>query len=126
MKTKLSIALISLLLVTSTAEAGKWKALRAIGGWLTKKASEKSVVTWIIGTSILPVLLEAGLKPTNDFPMEYEIIEAKRNGATNYQTHVCRNNRGELVPLPRDVVRCPYGNNPHIYAGPTVRIRARD
>ncbi|HIP11211.1 MAG TPA: hypothetical protein EYG73_00695, partial [Arcobacter sp.] len=75
MKTKLSIALISLLLLTSTVEAGKWNALKAVGGWLTKKASEKSMVTWVVGAAVLPVLVQAGLCPTKDFPVEDEIEE---------------------------------------------------
>jgi len=123
MKTKLSIALISLLLVTSTVEAGKWKALRAVGAWLTKKASEKSMVTWIVGASILPVLVEAGLHQQDEFPVEPEIGEAGENGAKDYQTHVCRNSKGELVPFPKEVTRCPYGDDPTLYAGPIIKIK---
>ena len=123
MKTKLSIALISLLLVTSSVEAGKWKALKAVGGWLTKKASEKSMVTWIVGAGVLPVLLEAGLYPTDDFPVEPEIEGAGENGAKNYQTHVCRNDEGKLVPLPRNVKRCPYGDDPTLYGGPVIKMK---
>jgi hypothetical protein len=122
MKTKLSIALISLLLVTSTVEAGKWKALKVVGTWLTKKASEKSMVTWIVGASILPVLVQAGLSPKKEFPVEPDIIDAEKNGAKDYQTHVCRNNRGELVPLPKDIRRCPYGDDPKLYNGPIIDI----
>jgi hypothetical protein len=122
MKTKLSIALISLLLVTSTVEAGKWKALKAVGSWLTKKASEKSMVTWIVGASILPVLVEAGLHPQDEFPVEPDVKEAEQNGAKDYQTHVCRNNKGELVPFPKEVKRCPYGDDPTLYAGPIINI----
>ena len=123
MKTKLSIALISLLLVTSSAEAGKWKALKAVGGWLTKKASEKSMVTWIVGMGILPVLVQAGLSPTDDYPVEPEMNEADKNGATSYQTHVCRNDEGKLVPVPRNVKRCPYGDDPRLFVGPIVKIK---
>ncbi len=123
MKTKLSIALISLLLVTSSAEAGKWKAFKTISGWLTKKASEKSMVTWIIGASVLPVLLEAGLAPKKEFPVEPEIKRAGKNGAKSYQTRVCRNDKGEVVPLPRNVKRCPYGDDPTIYAGPVIKMK---
>lgn len=122
MKTKLSIALISLLLLTSTVEAGKWKALKAVGGWLTKKASEKSMVTWVVGMGILPVLVQAGLSPKKEFPVVPEIGEAGENGATSYQTHVCRNLKGELVPFPKEVTRCPYGDDPTLYAGPIVNI----
>jgi len=123
MKTKLSIALISLLLVTSTVEAGKWKALKTVGAWLTKKASEKSMVTWIVGASVLPVLLEAGLYPQDEFPVEPEVEEAGRNGAKDYQTHVCRNNQGELVPFPKEVTRCPYGDDPKLYSGPVIKMK---
>lgn len=122
MKTKLSIALISLLLVTSTVEAGKWKALKAVGAFLTKKASEKSMVTWIIGASVLPVLLEAGLYPQKEFPVEPDMKEAGKNGAKDYQTHVCRNSKGELVPLPKEVKRCPYGDDPTLFNGPIIKI----
>ena len=123
MKTKLSIALISLLLLTSTIEAGKGNILKAIGGWLTKKASEKSMVTWIVGAGVLPVLVQAGLSPTKDFPVEDEIKEAGKNGADSYQTRVCLNDADELVPLPRNVKRCPYGDDPTLYAGPIVKIK---
>jgi hypothetical protein len=122
MKTKLSIALISLLLVTSSVEAGKWKALKAVGGWLTKKASEKSMVTWIVGASVIPVLIHAGLSPKKEFPVEPDIKEAGENGADSYQTHVCRNNKGELVPFPKEVKRCPYGDDSTLYAGPIINI----
>lgn len=122
MKMKLSIALISLLLVTSTVEAGKWKALKAVGGWLTKKASEKAIVTWIVGANILPVLLEAGLCPKDEFPVVPDVQEAGENGAKDYQTHVCRNLKGELVPFPKEVTRCPYGDDPTLYAGPIIKM----
>lgn len=122
MKTKLSIALISLLLVTSTVEAGKWKALKAVGGWLTKKASEKLIVTWRVGTSVIPVLLEAGLCPKDEFPVTHDIKDAEKNGVKDYQTHVCRNLKGELVPFPKEVTRCPYGDDPTLYAGPIIKI----
>ena len=122
MKTKLSIALISLLLLTSTVDAGKWKALKAVGGWLTKKASEKSMVTWIVGASVMPILLQAGLCPKDEFPIEPEVKEAGKNGAKDYQTHVCRDNKGKLVPFPKEVTRCPYGDNPTLYAGPVIKM----
>jgi len=122
MKTKLSIILVSLLLATSTAHAGKGKLIRIIVGHFTKKNLEKYAVTLSIGASIFPVLAKAGLFPKEDFPVEKEIEKARKNGAVDYRTTVCRDEDGHLVPLTENVVRCPYGESTNLYYGPTIKI----